>query len=71
MPITTIDPKDIARAQFERFHDELQKALRIAAERNKWCPDTWMLQVTMVASAIELKDATVEELVAAYRVPPL
>jgi hypothetical protein len=71
MPITTIDPKAIARAQFSRFPDELQKALRIAAERNKWCPDTWKLQVTMVARAIECKDATAEEIAAAYRVPPL
>lgn len=69
--IATIDQKDIARAKFSQFPDVLKEALKIAAERNKWDADTWTLQVKMIARSIECKDATAEEIAAAYRVPPL
>lgn len=71
MTITTIDHKAIAREKFSMFPDVLKEALKIAAERNKWDTDTWILQVKMVARYIECKEGTAEEISAAYLVPAL
>jgi hypothetical protein len=43
---------DTARSVFATLPSELRAAMKVAAQRNAWCADTWPIQVTMAHEAL-------------------
>ena len=62
-----------ARSRFAAFPPVMQSAMRVAARRNAWDPDTWTMQVEMVVEALERDSYRIDAirvLAEGYRAPP-
>jgi superfamily I DNA/RNA helicase len=62
-----------ARARFAAFHPLLQTAMKAAARHYRWCPETWAMQVEMVADFLEREGywiGAIRALAARYQAPP-
>ena len=60
---------DSARTTYAAFPPALKAAMKIAADRNGWCPKTWAQQTEAIAEAMT-RGWTADELADAYRNPP-
>lgn len=62
-----------ARIRFAAFHPLLQSAMRAAARNYRWCPETWAMQVEMVADFLEREGYWIDAIRALaerYQAPP-
>lgn len=62
-----------ARIRFAAFHPLLQSAMRAAARNYRWGPDTWAMQVEMVADFLEREGYWIDAIRALaerYQAPP-
>lgn len=60
---------ETARLLFATFAPDLQRALKVAATRNAWCPATWPLQIELIQDAL-LRGADEPDLAALYAAAP-
>ncbi|CDH46975.1 hypothetical protein [Candidatus Contendibacter odensensis] len=58
------------RAQLATFPPELREAMKVAAKRHAWTPETWMIQVALIADCRHAGRCSDDDLVLAYQNPP-
>lgn len=56
----------VARIRYAALSHNLKSAVRAAAERNKWDPETWEMQINLIAAALLERTATESDLISGY-----
>lgn len=58
------------RITYASFPESLRTAMKIAAQRNGWCRETWAMQTQMLNTSMLAGCYSADELAAAYRNQP-